>query len=269
MRTTPEYLSLITSEHQGKPKFAASLTAAVDPLASVQQFLASLPAQFDVDTAVGVQLDIVGLWIGRSRKIPTPIADPWFRFDDVLRGFDSAYWYQPAYGQQTYLSVLDDDTYRRLLKAKILANRWDGTRPGAEAVLDTYFTNPNTLIWVQDNSLAATQQIFFAFDDPNQQRGLDQGVWYVPGETVSTIAKTAMSMTIGVAGQWPNIVDLEILNQQLLPIKPGGVALDVEVTSINGASLFGFDVENEFIAGFDVGALGVSPSELISTQLNG
>jgi hypothetical protein len=267
MRTTAQYLALIPPENQGQPDFAAAITAVVDPIAQLQQFLLNLTNQFDLDNAVGAQLDIDGIWVGVSRKIPIPVADPFFRFDDVMRGFDSAFWQVPGFSQTDFLSSLDDTTYLRLIRAKILANNWDGTRLTAEAILKTYFINPSTLIWIQDNSFAATTQTFFNFDDP--KRGLDVGLWFQPGETVSTLAKTDMSMTIGVAGQFPNIVDLEVLNQGLLPVKPGGVGLNVLVTSVNGDALFGFDVGNDFIAGFDSGAWGQSPADLISTQLNG
>jgi hypothetical protein len=257
-------LALLTDVGAGKPDLAAAISSPVGALANAQAFLRILPEQFDVDAAIGAQLDIVGLWVGISRQIPEPVSDPWFRFDDVLRGFDTGFWQVQGIADNTFLASLDDVSYRRLIQAKILANNWNGTRPTAEAVLNTYFINPATLIWIQDNTFAATQQNFFTLDDPSSLRGFDEGILYVPGQSVSSLAKTDMSISIGVAGQFPNIVDLEILAQGLLPVKPAGVGLDIEVTSING-----FDVTNDFIAGFDTGALGVSPSTLVSTQLNG
>ena len=66
-----------------------------------------------------------------------------------------------------------------------------------------------------------------------------------------------MSMTIGVAGKVPSAVFLALLEGCYIPLKAEGVRVNFEiVTSVDGAPIFGFDVENQFIAGFDVGAWG-------------
>ena len=45
---------------------------------------------FDIDSAVGVQLDIPGLWIGRSRVVSQPISRCLFQLGyrrlDMIRG---------------------------------------------------------------------------------------------------------------------------------------------------------------------------------------
>ncbi|WP_164079376.1 DUF2612 domain-containing protein, partial [Stenotrophomonas maltophilia] len=60
---------------------------------------------------------------------------------------------------------LDDETYRRLLRANILAKRWDGTVPGAQAAFDVFFIDPATHVFVQDNAQVPYPQILFAFDE--------------------------------------------------------------------------------------------------------
>ena len=46
---------------------------------------------------------------------------------------------------------LSDDAYRTVLKAKIGANRWDGTIPGAYEVWRTAFADIGSVVVIQDN----------------------------------------------------------------------------------------------------------------------
>ncbi|NTG00119.1 DUF2612 domain-containing protein [Agrobacterium rhizogenes] len=227
--TTPtvnEYLDRVTPFWRGKPKFMAELAEILEPLTDLQDMLAMLPQAFDLDQAIGVQLDAVGEWVGRSRNIPIPVPNVWFSFDDPKRGFDLGIWKGP-YDTDVGISVLDDDTYRLFLRAKIAANSWDGTAGTAAAAFELIF------------SQSAGSKIFV----------LDNG---------------DMSMTVGISGAIPSLLFLAVLEQGFLPIKPEGVRLNYEVTSVDGAPVFGFDIENEYIAGFDVGAWGVDPTYFTS-----
>lgn len=230
MRTTAQYVALIAPEHQGAPKFVATVTIMADVLARFQVFLASLPQAFDVDTAIGVQLDAVGVRVGISRRIPVPVPNPWFSLDDPTRGLDRGVWKGP-YDTGTTVDQLDDDTFRRLIYAKILANDWDGTVSGEEAIYAAYFIDPATHVFVADATISA-----------------------------SSFTVADMRMTIGVAGKIPSTVDLAIMAQGLIGAKPEGVTVDYEVTSSNGASVFGLDADNAYVGGLDHGAWGVSPA---------
>jgi len=256
MRDIAGYLSLVTSEHADKPKFMATIAASVAALANVQFELLATSDAFDLDTAVGVQLDAVGKWAGISRTINIPLPSPWFSFDDPIRGLDKAPM-KGTFDVGTYLTRLDDDTFRRLIRAKIIANKGDGTIASAYAALAEFLTDTGSLLIVTDDGFAPNANLFFAFDDP--ARGLDgPAVLYTSGASLATLSVVDMHLTIGVAGVWPSTVDAEILSQKLIPVKPEGVGCDVLFSSVNGAPLFGFDVENQFISGCDVGAMGVS-----------
>lgn len=63
------YLGLVTSEHRSRPRFMATVAAVTDPLCGLQELLETMRAAFDVDSAVGGQLDRTGEWIGRSRHL--------------------------------------------------------------------------------------------------------------------------------------------------------------------------------------------------------
>ena len=69
-----------------------------------------------------------------------------------------------------------------------------------------------------------------------------------------------MRWQIGVSQKIPTPVDLEILAQDLIPVKPAGVSLDIKVTTVDNAPLFGWGISNEFIGGWGQGAWGASPS---------
>lgn len=215
------YLALITSLHRGKPKFSAMIKALVEPIVAQQAFMEHLPLDFDLDQAIGVQLDQVGEWVGRKRFVEVPVANVWFSFDTEFRGFDQGVWYQPQYDTPGGITRLDDDTYRTLLRAKIAANNWDGTLPSAKAALEILFPGGETTILIIDNQ--------------------------------------DMTITFGVAGVIPSALFVALLSQGYLPLKPEGVRADYRITTVTGP-LFGFDVENEFIAGFDTGAWGAPPA---------
>ncbi|AOI57444.1 hypothetical protein WI26_07410 [Burkholderia diffusa] len=137
-----DYAALVTSEHRDKPRFMATVGALVQPLVDQINVLVSMPAKFDLDNAVGVQLDDVGLWVGVSRKIRTPLTGIYFSFDIAGLGFDHGTWKGP-FDPDTGLTVLDDETYRLVIRAKIGANHWDGTLESSAAILNSIFGNPS------------------------------------------------------------------------------------------------------------------------------
>ncbi len=102
-----QYTKLVTSEHSSKPNFMAFVAALVQTFVDQQKLLASFSALFDVDLAVGDQLDKIGAWAGVSRNL-----------SKVIGG----------------VTVLDDATYRVLIKFNIAMNIWDGTVPGIYTV---------------------------------------------------------------------------------------------------------------------------------------
>jgi hypothetical protein len=72
------YTDRITNYHAGKPKFFAHVDLSTRPLSDVSDAMSRLIPDFDIDTAVGVQLDVVGEWVGRSRRGHTGNRDLFF-----------------------------------------------------------------------------------------------------------------------------------------------------------------------------------------------
>lgn len=107
---TADYQARVTSEHNLRPKYMAVVALTVQPFVDNQALLATLPTLFDLDVAVGQQLDYLGAWVGEAR------------------------------------GALDDTTYRVLLQALVAINHWDGTVPGIYNIWSTVFGGASILV---------------------------------------------------------------------------------------------------------------------------
>ena len=218
MSTTDDYVALITNEHRDKQNFVATMRALTQGPSDVQNLLAALNLKFDLDQAIGVQLDQVGVWAGITRQVAVPLTGVYFAFDTVGVGFDQGSWQGP-FDPSVGLVNLDDANYRVVIKAKVAANHWDGTLPDFLKIMALVFAGTPTLIFATDNQ--------------------------------------DMSMTVGLAGHLPSAVLISLLHGGYLVPKPEGVRLNYISTSLDGSPIFGFDLNNGYIAGFDQGAWGV------------
>ncbi|QLL11692.1 DUF2612 domain-containing protein [Pseudomonas chlororaphis] len=216
MATIKDYTGKITSEHSDKPKYMAMVEAVSQCFLDTNSTASSLSSVFDLDDAVGVQLDDIGLWVGISRNVRTPLTGVYFSLDVSGLGFDQGVWQGP-FDPDSGVTRLDDDTYRLLIRARIGANRWDGTMEQSKEILDLVFSD-GTFAFIQDNQ--------------------------------------DMTMTIGVAGVSPSALELALLTGGYIPIKPQSVGVDYYIISTEEGPLFGFDAENQYIAGFDQGSWG-------------
>lgn len=227
--TTSDYADLITSEHRSKPRFVATVSASVEPAVEVQAVLDGLPAEFDLDTAIGVQLDAVGAWAGISRLISIPLIQVWFSLDIVGRGLDEGIWKGP-YDPETGIYALDDDTYRRLIRLKIIVNSWDGLK----------------------GSIEDAMRAFYAFD----------------GANLLVLDNQDMSMTVCVSGaRLPSIL-FALYAGRYVEFKPASVNLYNVVPSVPDTAAFGLDVENEYISGLDGGSWVRDAADVMIEELS-
>lgn len=211
-----KYLGLVTAFHRDKPKFTGMVGAVSQCFVDAQAAIGALVPAFDLDAAVGAQLDVVGLWVGISRHVRTPLAGVYFSLDVAGLGFDDGVWQDP-FDPDSGVTALDDDTYRLLIRAKIAANHWDGTLEASAAILKLIFGDL-THVFIQDNG--------------------------------------DMSIDIGVSGKRPSAIFLALLTGGYIPIKPEGVRIKYYVVPDQDGPLFGFDVTNEYISGYDSGIWG-------------
>lgn len=118
------YLNKITSEHKIRPKYMATVAMLLDYTDPSMEICLGMHSAFDVDTAVGVQLDVLGQYLGKPRNI--------------LYTFEG--------GES---SILSDEIYRVLIKATIIKNNWRG---GISDLYDAWLQLfPNIKISIRDN----------------------------------------------------------------------------------------------------------------------
>lgn len=255
------YLGRITPWQSTHPNYTATVSATLQPIAEAAAVIEALPASFDLDFAVGAQLDRTGEWIKPTRDIPLPIPGAYFTWGDPMRGWGQGVWKGP-YSQQYGITRLDDETYRRLLKARVLANRWDGTVPSAQAILDAFFIDPDTFVFVQDKAQVPYPQTTFAWGMVG--RGWGQAAWRGAAAAGTQVGAVNVAMSICIAGKIPSPVLLGLLAQNALRLKPAGVTLSYRITSVDRRPVFGFGVQNKYVSGWGTGAWGVSPEYLLS-----
>lgn len=224
MKSVANYTALITSWHATRPKFRATIETIAGPFVDLDEKNYSLIHDFDIDYAIGAQLDVVGQWVGRSRSVWQPAPNPWFSLDYPLKGFDKGIWKGP-YDLEEIRTDLPDEVYRRVLKSKILLNSWDGTTSSLESIIRIFFDDPETYVFVED--------------------------------------RQDMTISVCFTGKWPLGLFLLLAENDYLPTRSAGVKTYYLVTSIEEAPLFGFDANSDHIAGFDVGAYGVSPTKFV------
>lgn len=210
------YVDLITQEHIGQPNFIAALTELLQPLTDNLETLRGMPVSFDLDGAVGAQLDVIGEWVGVSRRLTVPLANVYFSLGVAGLGFGEGVWKGP-FDPSSGLISLPDAMYRTLIRSVILANQWDGTIPGAYEIWDALFAGTGLNVFIIDNQ--------------------------------------DMSMYLGVVGAELDAVTQALLTGGYLDLKPEGVRIaGYYVSTAPAAPVFGFGADNATIGGFGHGS---------------
>ena len=145
--TCQSYLDLVTNEHR-KTKFLKFVETGACPFAELSNTLDKAILAFDVDTAEGDQLDIIGEWVGAERvlAIDTEASALFFSFDVDGSGWDYAIWYED-FDDNIGLKAVPDKVYRLMVKAKIMANIWNGTCEQANVMWKEIF-NGSTIYFL-------------------------------------------------------------------------------------------------------------------------
>jgi len=178
------YSNLLTSEYKNSTKFNLWINSVLGIATDISNCLQFITSAFDLDFAVGVQLDTLGVLVGVSRTVP----------------------FQPSSGVSP---ILDDTTYRLLIRATIANNQWNGT------IGELY------PIW---------SQLF-------------------PSGQIIILDNQNMTATIIMTGTFSSIIQDLIRNDMIVP-RPQAVQYTYEFGTL---PYFGFDRNDGFIAGFDLG----------------
>lgn len=209
-----DYTALVTPQHCKAERFIALLRTLTQPLAETAQQALTLHLAFSLDQATGVQLDTLGAWIGLSRYVKTPIKGVYFALDTEAVGLDEGSW-KRAYDADSGFTELDDETYRTILRTKIIANHWDGTNEALAQIYQRVVPDGNVLIFFRDN----------------QDMSMDI---YLTGGVIPEVVKA-------------------VIRQGYLNVKPATVNVTNYINSENNTPLFGLDADNPFMSGFDSG----------------
>lgn len=124
------YLNLFTSQYKNSPKLLQWAAKAWQPIDDLTNCLSFINGNYDLSAAIGYQLDVCGQLIGQSRTV----------------GF------QPSGGVSP---ILDDNTYRLLLLARIAQNTWDGKIGSMYGIWKTLFPS-GTLVINDNQNMTAT-----------------------------------------------------------------------------------------------------------------
>lgn len=254
-----KYTDRISNYHAGKSKFFAHVDLSTRPLIDISQTMTGMISAFDIDTAVGKQLDILGEWIGRKRRVSTPISGVYFSWDTEKLGWDQGVWQGPFDPDDGFLD-LSDEVYRLVLKVKIAINHWNGQNDTLPDILDSALAGSGLRIAIVDN------------------QDMSISIWILPdysivlNETDRLIFDSAVNkgpFVVIPEGYVPSRYDLNPIDQVnselwwaiqngYLTVKAAGVKVkEMQMPSEGGYTFFGFDVDNEYISGFDSGAWGV------------
>ncbi|HGG5994045.1 TPA: phage protein [Salmonella enterica subsp. diarizonae serovar 61:r:z53] len=122
---------------------------------------------------------------------------------------------------------LSDETYRIVLKTKIAINNWDGRNDSLPPILDAALDGSGLKMQIVDN------------------QDMTIGIWVFPETDISSVSLELIAairqgyLTVKAAGVWGGSIEIP----------------SVETPS-EGNRFFGFDMDNEYISGFDAGSWG-------------
>ncbi len=118
-----EYRRLLTSEYKTRPKLTQWLLWLLSEGSSYRSALLEFLDSFDLEYAVGKQLDTIGRIVGVGRLLN----------------------FYPSGGESP---LMDDDTYRIVIKARIAQNMWKGTQDELYEIWSVLF--PDVKIQIHD-----------------------------------------------------------------------------------------------------------------------
>jgi len=123
-----EYINLLIKQYWEKPKAYAEIAMKASSWRRSFVWLSSFENAFDLDSATGDRLDIIGRIVGIGRAIPYAVPKIAFGFDENpnSRGFDDLFSplndrapFQDLFESESTELVLDDNAYRLFIRAKI------------------------------------------------------------------------------------------------------------------------------------------------------
>lgn len=129
----------VISQYANSPVILALVNYFAQELCAARMYDDLFNDIWNIDTATGFGLDVLARIVGASRIVNVPSSGTYIGFlgQPTAENWDNGIWYNGA--SSTNNIRLGDDVFRRVIKAKALANVWDGTIPSANSILMTLF----------------------------------------------------------------------------------------------------------------------------------
>ena len=168
MATLSDYLNLIPPPNSIQPNFMAWMQAVLTPFYDTLSVCQLMQLAYNIDLAVGTQLDVLGAVLGLPRTVA----------------------FQPSGGVSP---VLTDDNYRIVLKAKAIQNQWSGQKGQLLNFFSRVFpTNP---IFLTDNQDMTMSVVVIGFSAGIQQDLVSNG-YFIPKPSGVRITYTFTSVPL-------------------------------------------------------------------------
>lgn len=146
------YINLLILQYKTKPKASAQISALIESL-MIYDLAIKVRDGYDIDTAIGVQLDIIGKYLGTDRIVTgsvftrdyfgfanygevVPFAfESYIKYSDVVPDIQ----YRRYIESNQSLFALNDDEYRQILKLKLIQNYSNASNMEIDDFIDTFF----------------------------------------------------------------------------------------------------------------------------------
>ena len=206
----------ILSQYANSPTITALITSFAAELEQTPLFEAFHDDIWNIATAQGYGLDVLGRIIGIGRVIQLP-SQVWLGFEEALPGsqeFNFGSLYSGTSITSNY--SLTDSVYRQLLYAKALTNISNGSIPSINRALMILFPNRGNAYVAEGVAFGP----YFGFAESTSADGFGQAPLYA-GETVPTMQLTYIF-------DFPlSAAELAIVNTSGVLPKPVGVQANV------------------------------------------
>lgn len=180
------YRKLLTSEYRHSPKLTSWLLWLLNEGTTYTNFIQMFVKAFDLDVAVGDQLDTIGRLVGAKRLLE----------------------FIPSGGESP---LLDDETYRFLIKATIIKNTWKGKLEDLYSAWRVLYPE-SKLFQIQD------------LQD--------------------------MTFNVIIAGDFSSL-QKELISKGYIIPKPEGVRINLmTITDTSGYPLFSYDLDTLYYSGY-------------------
>ena len=133
---------VVLGQYKLSPNFAAVLQQIIDAHDISADINTIHSVCFDLDTAVGVWLDLLGKKIGLNRTLKVPVTGLYFFGFEQGLGFDQA----PFYSELFEDYIMNDDQYRAALKLKAESNYLNANVENLNYLLQKYFGTTNCFV---------------------------------------------------------------------------------------------------------------------------